>query len=329
MKEKAPVPPHPRIAVLGSRSGFTRQTVGALCALGVPPAALVIDASASPDTRGPIRVEVREPEAGIASAHGISLIRASDPNHPEAIAALERIEPDLLLLACLPCIVGRTTLRLGRLGALNLHPSALPEFRGPNPVFWQLREGVTRAGATVHVATGTVDAGPIVTQRWLDVRPGIGAGALTAALVRCGVRALVETLHEIERRIREAAPQDESAATRQPHPRAEDLRLDTTWTAERAYRFIEGVRGPGTTFTILSDAGALEVERAVGFDAHAKTEPATRTRDGVVTIRFAQGMLRAVPARAHQARSPEYAGASAPSSRFRGGLRRDGTESDG
>ena len=297
MSEKAPTQPHPRIAVLGSRSGFTRQTVDALCTSGVPPAALVIGASPSSDARGRIPVEAREPEAGLASAHGISLIRTSDPNHPDAIAALKRIEPDLLLLACLPRIVGRATLETARLGALNLHPSALPRFRGPNPVFWQLREGVARAGVTVHVAIGAVDAGPIVTQRWLDVPAGIGAGALTTALVRRGVRALVETLPEIEQRMREATPQDDSAATRQPYPHADALRLDTTWTAERAYRFIEGIRGPGTTFTILSDEGALEVERAIGFDAHAKTEPSTRGRGEILTIRFAQGILRAVPAR--------------------------------
>ena len=92
----------------------------------------------------------------------MEVIRAPNPNHPEAIAALDRIEPDLLLLACLPHVVGRATRETARLGALNLHPSALPRFRGPDPVFWQLRAGASRAGVTVHVATDDVDAGPIV-----------------------------------------------------------------------------------------------------------------------------------------------------------------------
>ena len=289
----------PRIAVLGSHSAFTTQAVGALCRSGVPPVALVTGADpASDDVHGPIPVEVRAPAARIAAAHGVALIRARHPNHPDTIAALERFEPDLLLIACLPHVVGRATRQTARLGALNLHPSVLPRFRGPDPVFWQLRAGVECAGVTVHVATGAADAGPIVVQRRLGVRPGIRAETLAAALVGSGVHALVDALPGIERRIREAVPQDESVATRQPWPRAEDFRLDTSWTAERAYRFIEGTRGPATTFTVLGDEDAVEVERAIGFDVRAKPGPAVERSGGTVTIRFSEGVLRAVPARA-------------------------------
>ena len=291
------MPGHPRIVVLGSQSAFTRQAVESLCEIGVPPVALVVDTAPAPSALGPISVEVRGPAAGFAEAHGVQVVRAPDPSRPEAIAALELIEPDLLLLACLRHIVGRTTRETARLGALNLHPSALPRFRGPDPVFWQLRAGAARAGVTVHVATGAVDAGPIVAQRWLKVRAGIGAEALTTALVRLGVRALAETLPDIERRIREAVPQDESSATRRGHPHIDDFRLDTTWTAERAYRFIEGTRGSATVFAIGSDEGEIVVERALGFAPASRTGPSVDRSGGIVAIRFAEGVLRAVPAR--------------------------------
>ena len=128
--------------------------------------------------------------------------------------------------------------------------------------------------------------------------------------MRCGIRALVEALPGIERRIRGARPQDESAATRQPHPRVEDYRLDQSWSAERAYRFIEGVRGPAATFTIASDEGEIEVARAIGFGKRARTGPErterpkgpeARQSEETVTIRFADGVLRAVPAHPRQA----------------------------
>ena len=298
---KPSVPKRPRIAVLGSDSAFTAEAVSALCESGVPPVALMIAADAAPVGHGAIPIEVPVPAARTAAAHGVALIRAPDPNRADAIAALERTSPDLLLLACLARVVKRATRATARLGALNLHPSALPRFRGPDPVFWQLRDGVSCAGVTLHVATDTLDAGPIVAQRWLEVRPGVRAGALSAALVRVGIRALVEMLPAIERRIRDVSPQDESAATRQPWPCAEDYRLDTSWTAERAYRFIEGTRGPGTTFTIFCDEGAIAVERAIGFDAPVRTGPAVERSGAIVTIRFAEGSLRAVTVRGIQA----------------------------
>ena len=302
----------PRIAVLGSHSPFTDEAVRALCESGVAPVALMVTGAArAAPTPGAIPLEVLDRADGIASAQGVPLIRVSDPNHPPAIAALRRIRPDLLLLACLPHIVGRATRETARIAALNLHPSILPRFRGPHPVFWQLHSGVSRAGATVHVAADAVDAGPVVVQRSVDVRAGIRAHALTAMLVRSGIRALVEALPRIERRIGEATPQDESLATRQPWPRPEDFRIDTSWTAERAYRFIEGVRGPGVAFAITGDAGEIEVERAVGFDVQARPDrTVVRTRE-IVAIRFAEGVLRAIPAR--PARTAQASTASASS----------------
>ena len=301
MSTRAGTAEPPRIAVLGSHGAFTEAAVGTLCESGIAPVAVVTGTAPAPAARGPIPLEIGTPAARGAEMHGVARIQAPDPNHPEAIAALERIEPDLLLLACLPHIVGRATRRTARLGALNLHPSALPRFRGPNPVFWQLRAGIARAGVTVHVATDAVDAGPIVVQRQVEVRLGIGADTLTEALVRCGIHALVEVLPSIERCIRGARRQDESAATRQPHPRVEDYRLDTSWTAERAYRFVEGARGPATTFTVASDEGEIEIVRAIEFDDRARTGPEIRQSGEAVTIRFADGMLRAVPAPPRQA----------------------------
>ena len=288
---------NPRIAVLGSHSDFTTQAVHALCELGAAPVALLSDTPPASKCHGPIPVEVRAAVARVAATHGVALLRAPDPNHPEAITALARMKPDLLLLACLPHVVRRAARETARLAALNLHPSALPRFRGPDPVFWQLRAGVARAAATVHVATGTLDAGPVVVQRWLEVTPGVSASELSAALVRLGIRALVEILPAIERRIDEATPQDESAATHQRRPRAEDYRLDTSWSAERAYRFIEGTRTPATMFRILDgDDGEIEVERAMGFDPRARQAQSVVRSGETVTIRFAEGLLRAVPA---------------------------------
>ena len=286
----------PRIAVLGSQGAFTEVAVRALCESGVTPVALLTGSATAPAARGPVPLEIPTPAGRSAAMHGVAWVQAPHPNHPDAIAALERVEPDLLLLACLPHVVRHATRRVARLGALNLHPSALPRFRGPHPVFRQLRAGIARAGVTVHVATDIVDAGPIVVQGSIEVRPGIRAGALTEALVRCGIRALVGVLPDIERRIRGARPQDESAATRAPHPRVEDFRLDTSWTAERAYRFVEGARGPATVFTIASDEGEIEIVRAIEFGDRARTAPEVRRSGETVTIRFADGVLRAVPA---------------------------------
>ena len=301
-----------RIAVLGSNGEFTAHALDELCRSGAPPVALVTceDSASIPvpgaasGMRDSIPVDVPAPSVRAAASHGVARIPVRNPNHSDTIAAIRRLEPDILLMACLPFVVGRVARGAARLGALNLHPSALPRYRGPDPVFWQLRDGLRRVGVTVHVATDAVDAGPVVVQRLREVRPGTGARALTAELVRTGIRALVEVLPDIEHRMRDATPQDDSAATRQPWPCAGDYRLDTSWSAERAYRFIAGARGSAAVFTIGGEHGEIAVGRAIGFDSGfdstARDCPAVRYSGDVVTIRLADGTLRAVPARARQ-----------------------------
>ena len=284
-----------RIAVLGSQSDFTVRAVQSLCESGVPPVAWLTGTGSGPRAAGPFPVEVRDSATRLAAAHGVELIRESDPNHPAAAAALKGTEPDLLLIACLPHVVRHATRCTARLGALNLHPAALPLYRGPDPVFWQLRDGIAQAGVTIHLATDAVDSGPVVAQQWLEVDPGISEHLLTTALVKSGIDALVDMLPEIERHIRRALPQDESVATYRPRRHPDDFRFDTSWTAERAYRFIEGTRGPGIKFSIASRKGDMEVTRAVGFEARARVARSVEESGGIVKIRFAEGMLRAVP----------------------------------
>jgi methionyl-tRNA formyltransferase len=58
----------------------------------------------------------------------------------------------------------REVLELPRLGVLNVHPSALPKYRGPSPILWAIRNGDASMGMTVHRMTGEIDAGPVLAQ---------------------------------------------------------------------------------------------------------------------------------------------------------------------
>jgi methionyl-tRNA formyltransferase len=72
----------------------------------------------------------------------------------------------------------------------NLHPGLLPWGRGYYPVFWALWEG-TPAGATLHEVVAALDAGPIIDQVEVDVRPDDTGGSLHAR-VQAAERALFE-----------------------------------------------------------------------------------------------------------------------------------------
>src|SRR5437879_7044872 len=79
-------------------------------------------------------------------------------------------------------------------GWLNAHPSLLPAYRGPEPVYWALAEGAKETGITLHRAVPRVDSGPILAQAPVAIRDDDTAGTLTKRLVETGIGLLPQAL---------------------------------------------------------------------------------------------------------------------------------------
>jgi methionyl-tRNA formyltransferase len=77
---------------------------------------------------------------------------------------LDGYQPDVLLVFGFNWRLPREVLDVPRLGVLNVHPSALPRYRGPSPVLWAIRNGDPFLGITVHRMTERIDAGPVLAQ---------------------------------------------------------------------------------------------------------------------------------------------------------------------
>jgi methionyl-tRNA formyltransferase len=93
------------------------------------------------------------------------------PAARERIAPLlSRYEPDLLLCLGFPWKIPPDALAVPRLGAVNGHPSLLPDYRGPNPVAWMIRNGEPEIGFTLHRMDAELDTGPILAQAPIPLR---------------------------------------------------------------------------------------------------------------------------------------------------------------
>jgi methionyl-tRNA formyltransferase len=95
---------------------------------------------------------------------GAALLRPRDPNAKQAVAHLAALRPDLLLAVGYTRRLGTEVLGLARLGAVNLHASLLPAYRGKHPVFWALFHGERSAGLTAHLMDPRIDGGAILYQ---------------------------------------------------------------------------------------------------------------------------------------------------------------------
>jgi len=100
---------------------------------------------------------------GLAEQHGIPYL-TSDINDPENRERLRALAPDFILSFYYRNMIRPEILAIPRLGALNLHGSYLPKYRGRVPVNWAVINGESETGATLHYMVAKPDAGDIVDQ---------------------------------------------------------------------------------------------------------------------------------------------------------------------
>ncbi len=198
---------------------------------------------------------------------------------------------DMLLSACWPWRLPASILDAYPAAAFNLHPSLLPQFRGPAPLFWQLRQGVDETGITLHALGPEFDSGPVFGQERLAIAVEDTEDTLRVALAALSGTLLARWLRACQEGITCADSEDESAGSYYPMPGAADFVVPAQWSARRAYRFIHGTASWKRPFQIEVDGGRLRVQNAIAyFPGKCLTVPWQASARGF-NVQFADGVL--------------------------------------
>lgn len=107
---------------------------------------------------------------------------------------LWELKPDLLVVVSFGQILPKAVLDLPRFGAVNVHASILPKYRGPAPIPAAILAGDTETGVTIMKLDEGVDTGPVLACEPLRIAPDDTTGSLTEKLALLGARLLVPTL---------------------------------------------------------------------------------------------------------------------------------------
>jgi methionyl-tRNA formyltransferase len=102
--------------------------------------------------------------AELARSHDIPVLLPADPNDPAVVAAIARAGPDFLFSFYYRHMLSEQLLAVATRGALNMHGSLLPKYRGRAPIHWAILRGETQTGASLHYMEARPDAGPLVAQ---------------------------------------------------------------------------------------------------------------------------------------------------------------------
>ncbi len=166
------------------------------------------------------------PVAEHARTHQLELFQPEDVNAPESVARIREFGPELLITASYGGLIKRDLRKLPRFGAINLHPSLLPQHRGATPIQSALLRGDSLTGVSIFRLNARLDAGPILCQRQLPIVESDDYGTLHAKLAELSATLLHELLPLLAAGSALAVPQDGSAASHTRKLDKEDLVLD-------------------------------------------------------------------------------------------------------
>ncbi len=142
---------------------------------------------------------------------------------------VQHTKPDAVWVKTFPWKIPEAVLSLPRFGFINFHYAPLPEYRGANPLFWMIRDGVREAGVTVHQMTAELDDGPVVLTSKVPVHPAATFGMLVSALGFSGADLSGKLLQVMQSGSLAGRPQDSAKAVWYNRPQPGDLWVD--WQA--------------------------------------------------------------------------------------------------
>ena len=230
---------------------------------------------------------------------GVPVLQPEKVNAPEAVAAIAALAPDMLVTAAYGQILSAELLGVPRLGAINLHGSILPAYRGAAPVARAIQRGETEGGVTVIQMTPKIDAGGMIAVARTPIDPDETAGELEDRLARLGAPLSLEAIERIVASRAEILPQDQALVTRAPKLKKEDGVIDWTRPALEIHNLVRAMQPwpiASTTWTALpwTPSGPLRVIVHKTRPVAGEGEPGvvlTATRDELV-VAAGQGAVR-------------------------------------
>ena len=247
---------------------------------------LVLTQPDRPAGRG--RSLTRSPVKRAALAHGLEV---RQPRRLDSGAVPEDwgVAPDLLVVAAYGLLLPPWLLQWPRLGAVNVHASLLPRWRGAAPIQYAILAGDAETGASIMQMDSGLDTGPVYSRRNVTIEAGETAGMLHDRIARLGAELLVETLPGILYGDLQPEPQDDALATRAPRIEKREGVLDWTRPAVELERRVRAFNPWPVSETCTRGGQRLRIWEAAALEGLPDEPPGSVIRAGPDSIDVATG----------------------------------------
>ncbi len=153
------------------------------------------------------------PVKELALAHGLPVFQPTKMRDGTALEQIKALAPDILVVVAYGRILPDDILALPRYGAINVHGSLLPKYRGAAPIQWAVLNGDKVTGVSTMYLASEMDTGDVIYTAETEIGEFETSGELFDRLMLMGAELLVKSLRDIENGTAPRTPQDHSKAS--------------------------------------------------------------------------------------------------------------------
>jgi methionyl-tRNA formyltransferase len=211
----------------------------------------------------------------LAERHGLKVVTPESPNTPEWIGAGAALKPDFVFSFYYRYMLDKAWLALPRLGALNMHGSLLPQYRGRAPVHWAIIRGEAVTGASLHYMVEKPDAGALVDQEAVRIEENDTALKVSLKVADAAATVLHRSLPRLIAGTAGSQPLDLGKGSYFGRRTPEDGRIDWRCGARAIHDLVRAVAPPFPGAFTEVNGCRLEIFET-RMDTHPLKYPAQR-----------------------------------------------------
>jgi methionyl-tRNA formyltransferase len=254
--------------------------------------ALVVTQPDRPKGRG--RKLTPPPVKAAAQELGLEVIQPTSVKTAEFVERIIKVKPDIFVVVAFGHLLPQTLLDIPRLGAINIHASLLPKYRGAAPIHWAIIKGEKETGVTIMQLDEGMDSGDILLAVATEIRPRDTTESMHKRLSKMGAGLLIQALDGLMEGSVHPEPQDHSRASQAPRLKKSDGRIDWNQPTKALDAFIRGMTPwPGAFTFTFKDEMRLKILRAEPLSGSIGEPPGTilEGKEGELHIATADGAL--------------------------------------
>jgi len=214
------------------------------------------------------------PVKSVALKMGYDVLQPESVKTDEFAATLKDLAPDLLVVIAFGQVIPKTVLEIPAMGAMNLHASLLPKYRGPAPIQWAIINREKETGVTTMLMDEGVDTGDMLLSKKVGISDRETSETLHDKLAHIGADLVLETLGNLADGSLSPVPQNDEQSSHAPLLKKQDGRIDWSRPGREIESFIRGVNPWPGAFTFCDDR-RLKIYLAQYLDIQTDMAPGT------------------------------------------------------